>query len=143
VQCMSAGGSDGSPDEAGASVSPGCRRAASLDDVGPGVQACQVGRELVMCSNATGGCAWVSDDGGGLCSAAVLERTPTPGTTCKNGCGPNEYALACGGFYVPPQPGPGQPQATPEPPSYQQAPTECRLAGSSLNEYALYCCPCE
>lgn len=108
---------------------PGCPRSASVADAGPGVRVCQVGKELIWCGTATsGGCASITDDGGAAC-------TRPPGTTCMNACAPGEYSLSCGG--LPPLPGSGGPV------SYQHAPAECRGAGPVLDEFTLYCCPCQ
>jgi hypothetical protein len=118
---------------AGASVFPGCRRAASLDDAGAGVQACFVGRALVQCLDDGGaGCQWVSD-GSTSCGLdgpyGPNGYGPANGFACQNLCGPDEYAAACGGL-------PGQ--------ELQQAPPpECRHAGRVLEEFETFCCPCE
>jgi hypothetical protein len=116
---MSAGGTDGSSVEPGAGGFPGCRWAASLDDPGPGIQACFVGRALVRCVDDAGaGCQWFSE-GPDACGSAN-------GRACQSLCGPDEYAVACG------LPGP-----------QQQAPPECRPAGGTFEEYETLCCPCE
>ena len=98
------GRGDGSSGEAGAIVFPGCRRAASLDDAGPGVHACTVGRALLQCI----------DDGGTICNCASDDPTSCPptngeftcgppdGFTCQNLCGPAEYGVQCGGPPLPP-----------------------------------------
>jgi hypothetical protein len=134
VQCMSAGGSDGSSDEAGAVVFPGCRRAASLDDAGPGVIACTVGRALVACMLPDAGipCECVSDDltncpdGTGPTGYTC---GPTDGFSCQNLCGPDQYAVSCGGV--------------PSPDVFQEPPPGCRHAGPLTEEFVYLCCPCE
>jgi hypothetical protein len=107
---------------------PGCPRSTSVADAGPGVVACQVGKELFWCHDgSTQGCAWVSDAG---------PACPLPGASCLNACAADEYALQCGGVPLLRQPG--------GPVSYQEAPTGCRRTGPSPRvEIATYCCPCE
>jgi hypothetical protein len=115
---------------AGASVFPGCRRAASLDDAGAGVQACFVGRELVQCLDDGGaGCQWVSDGSTSCGPDGPNGYVPANGFACRNLCGPDEYAVACGGL--------------PMQQLQQAPPPECRPAGRALEEFETFCCPCE
>ncbi len=129
------GTGDGSSGEAGAIVFPGCRRAASLDDAGPDVLACAVGRALLQCVDDGGTiCTCPSDDPAG-CPPSDGEFTcgPAGGFTCQNLCGPAEYGVQCG----------GPPLLSPNSIVFQAPPAACRPRGAVHEEGEFECCPCE
>ncbi len=138
------GTGDGASGEPGASVFPGCRRAASLDDAGPGVVACSVGSMLVQCLYEGGaGCQCVSEDPRGCDLDTPNACGSANGLACQNLCGTGEYALSCGGVPVPPLPLADGGFLEPPPFVVQVAPPRCRQAGRFLTEFETLCCPCE
>jgi hypothetical protein len=116
-----------------AAATQACRWPESLNDAGPGVRACGVGRAFVECTYPSGaGCGCISDD-----PTSCPGCGPASGATCRSRCAPNEYAVSCGG-----------PPALPLPDGsfaslYQDAPDACvGVAGTPAgNLYS--CCPCE
>jgi hypothetical protein len=132
--------------EAGAGGFPGCRLDPSLDDAGPGVRACTVGKALVQCTDDAGaGCECVSDDPTRCAFDDDADSCgPANGWTCQNLCGPDEYAVHCGGVPPPPPP-PSADGSSEEPPAtvFQMPPAACKQTGVILTEGELLCCPCE
>jgi hypothetical protein len=111
-----------------------CHWPASLNDAGPGVLACAVGRAFVECTSPSGGCDCITDDPttcsdcpGGLPS----------GATCRNQCAPGEYAVSCGG------PPPFPPSDGGPAPVYQQPPAGCVNKGGGPAGDTNACCPCQ
>jgi hypothetical protein len=126
--------SDGAPQTLGT-----CHWPDSLNDAGPG--ACTVGRAYLNCTFPSGaGCGAVVSPGPLTESCISSDVTgcpgcdPAPGATCKDQCGPDEYAVSCGG-----------PPHFPDDGSftYQQAPTGCRDVGSTPGGNTYSCCPCD
>jgi hypothetical protein len=138
------GTGDGASGESGASVFPGCRRAASLDDAGPGVVACSVGSMLVQClDDGGGGCQCVSEDPRGCELDTPNACGSANGLACKNLCGTGEYAVSCGGVPLAQLPSADGSFVEPPPNVFQHAPPGCRQAGRFLTEIETLCCPCE
>jgi hypothetical protein len=138
------GTGDGASGAPGASVFPGCRRAASLDDAGAGVIACSVGRMLVQCVNDAGSdwqCA--SDDPQGCGADTPNAGGSAEGWACQNLCGAGEYAVSCGGSRQPPLLGADGGFVEQPPFKTQDPPPRCRRVGAALTEYDSLCCPCE
>jgi hypothetical protein len=119
------GGASSGPVTDDAGSSGYCKQSASLNEAGSGVQPCGMGRAIVKCMTpGGGGCLCVSDDPTG-CGEGCGEDS---GATCENQCGPNEYAVSCGG--VDPF---GQ---------FQDAPDACvQVAGVEGLDFS--CCPCQ
>ncbi len=104
---------------------PACTWPANLGDAAPGVIACSVGRAAVWCHPEAGvgvGCGCITDD------PTSCPGCESPGYICQDSCGPNEYAVACGG---------------PPAGNYQDVPDACVVTAylPSGAEYA--CCPCQ
>jgi hypothetical protein len=131
-------------DDTGTGAAAGqCRWPGSLNDAGPGVRGCTVGRAFLKCTFPSGvGCHGVSSTGplGELC----ISNDPThcsdcsslpSGATCRNQCPPGEYAVSCGG---PPllEPDGGVTAV------YQAAPDGCTPMGVTPAGNAYSCCPC-
>ncbi len=150
------GGSDASSDASsgassdapsGTSDSPGdgapqtlgtCHWPDSLNDAGSG--ACTVGRTYLNCRFPSGvGCGAVSSPGPLTEGCISSDLTgcpgcdPAVGATCEDQCGPDEYAVSCGG---PPH------FADDGSFTYQQAPAGCRDVGSTPGGNTYSCCPC-
>jgi hypothetical protein len=154
VGCSSSSSGAGAPDGAAtssdrqsAATPSACHWPASLDDAGPG--ACTVGRAYVECVYPSG----VScEAGGGAFSPGGLTMgcisdDPTSCTgcastagaaTCTDKCGPNEYAVSCGGPPHPPSGDGGSDDFV-----YQQAPSNCVDIGGTPGGNVYSCCPCE
>ncbi len=138
------GTGDGASGESGESVFPGCRRAVSLDDAGPGVVACSVGSMLVQClDEGGGGCQCVSEDPRGCELDTPNACGSAEGLECQNLCGPDEYAVSCGGVPLPPLLSADGGFVDQPSTMFQDAPPRCRQAGAILTELETLCCPCE
>ena len=106
-----------------------------LNDAGPLVRACLVGHALVECTYPTGGRTLCTSDDPTQCADPTGVNPPPDGGTCANLCGPNEYAVACGGPPLFPLPD-GAVKMD------EDAPARCVLTGPQSNNYAFSCCPC-
>jgi hypothetical protein len=131
-------------DTGGMAAAPQCQWPDSLNDAGPGVRACAVGRAFVECTYPSGTACGVSASG--TLTELCISDDPTQcpkcgpppsGATCHNRCGPNEYAVSCGGPPLPPLPDGGVGSIV-----YQDAPAGCVPAGSTPGGNTYSCCPC-
>jgi hypothetical protein len=132
-------------EDAGTSDAPGqCRWPDTLNDAGPGVRACGVGRVFLECTYPSGvGCTarssgtltelCVSDDPTKCSDCATLPS----GATCRNLCGSGEYAVSCGGPPLSPLPD-GEATAV-----YQDPPQGCVAMGITPAGNTYGCCPCQ
>lgn len=131
-------------EDAGASDGGGhCRWPDSLNDAGPGVRGCGVGRAFLECTFPSG--VSCSARGSGPLTELCISDDPTKcsdctslpsGATCHNRCGAGEYAVSCG----------GPPLLSPDggtPPVYQDTPAGCVAMGSTPAGNTYACCPCQ
>lgn len=109
-----------------------CRWPESLNDAGPGIRACAVGRAYVECSYPSGaGCGCISND-----PTTCPGCGPATGATCHSQCAANEYAVSCGGPpALLPDGGIGDP--------YQDAPAACTVIAGTPAGNSYSCCPCQ
>jgi hypothetical protein len=135
---LSAGGDVGGMDAA-----PRCQWPDSLNDAGPEVRACRVGRAFLECTYPSGTACGASASG--TLTVLCISDDPTQcpkcgpppsGATCRNLCGPNDYAVSCGGPPLRPPPDGGVASV------YQDAPAGCVSAGSTPAGNTYSCCPC-
>lgn len=132
-------------DDAGSMESGGqCRWPDSLNDAGPGVRACQVGRALVQCTYPSGIACGVTSSGPLTEWCISDDPTSCPncrplpsGATCTNQCAPGQYAVSCGGPPLVPFPDGGATSV------YQETPSACTPAGVTPGGNAYACCPCQ
>ena len=132
-------------DDAGPKEDGGqCRWPDNLNDAGPGVRACQVGRAFLQCIYPSGvACGAISS---GPLTELCISDDPTScpncrplpsGATCTDQCAPGHYAVSCGGPPLFPLPDSGAA------PVYQDTPIGCTTAGVTPAGNTYSCCPCQ